>query len=237
MKPNGLMKRFYKDVTVKAFEDSWCILLDTHTAKTPGGRTLAVPTKTLAMNIAHEWDRQDAFVNPDSMPLSCLANTCLETLLTQRQAMEAVTKSYLDADLLCYPADSPDSLVALQNKLWTPERKWVKARYDSALNIAPGIMPVAQDPSVVARLGRLVEDMDDWQFTAAQLLVSTTGSYVLMLGAMDRRLDAEAVIARAFLPERHHMDIWGHDTDQENALAIRAANVHTAINWLHALWA
>jgi len=54
------------------------VTLDGRILKTPMGKTLAVPSETLAYAIAAEWNGQDKYLKPTDMPLMTLACTALD---------------------------------------------------------------------------------------------------------------------------------------------------------------
>lgn len=54
------------------------VTLDGRILKTPMGKTLAVPSETLAHGIAAEWNAQEKHLKPTDMPLMTLACTTLD---------------------------------------------------------------------------------------------------------------------------------------------------------------
>ena len=53
-------KRFYRDATVRRADDGngWTVMLDYRTLKSPAKRPLKLPSRSLAMAIAAEWEYQ-----------------------------------------------------------------------------------------------------------------------------------------------------------------------------------
>ena len=112
-------KRFYKDVTTDAGDDSWGIKLDNRMLRSPAGALLHLPSPALAAAVADEWRAQDEHIDAASMPLFSLAVTVLDRVMPQQPAIVCELAGYGDNDLLCYRADD-DDLAALQQQFWQP---------------------------------------------------------------------------------------------------------------------
>lgn len=72
-KAERTLRRFWKEVSLATdkSDDSWSVLLDKRTLKTPSGKKLTLPREKLAAAtvIAHEWDCQEQLLKPFSLPL------------------------------------------------------------------------------------------------------------------------------------------------------------------------
>ena len=101
-------KRFWTDVTLQAEADGYLILLDARPVRTPAKRPLSVPTETMAQRIAAEWDAQVEKVDPKTMPWTRSANSAIDNVSQQREAVIGFLADYADTDLLLYRADGPD---------------------------------------------------------------------------------------------------------------------------------
>ncbi len=81
-------KRFFKHacvVDVDMLPDSnrckqFTVALDNRPIKTPCGVQLTVNTKTLAQAVANEWDMQDDYIVPATMPLTTLSCTAIDRI-------------------------------------------------------------------------------------------------------------------------------------------------------------
>lgn len=73
-------KRFWKTASVDNRGDSFAILLDRRTLKTPDGKPLILPAskQLLATLIAHEWETQETLLKPHALPM---VNFASETTL------------------------------------------------------------------------------------------------------------------------------------------------------------
>src|SRR5271154_1474123 len=120
------MKRFYKTVSVEPGEGGFAVRLDGRPVKTPARETLAVPTRDLAEAIAAEWRGQGADILPETMPLTKSANTAIDRVAHHREATIAELLNYASADLLCYRAEEPADLAALQAREWDHWLSWLE---------------------------------------------------------------------------------------------------------------
>ncbi len=187
------MKRFYKEVGVDHAPEGFRILLDGKPIKTPGRRTLLLPTQALALAIAEEWRGQGEEIVPISMPMLRMANTTLDGVSQTRDAVIAAIMRFGEHELLCYRAQSPAELALLQAAEWAPMLEWVHARYGVRLLISTGVVHVQQPPETLARLGEVVAAYDDFALAALHVMASITASLVLArawlkMPSMRRRL-------------------------------------------------
>lgn len=74
------------------------VTLDGKTLKTPMGQTLAVPSQSLAFAIASEWDAQEKYLQPVSMPLMTLACTALDQVAQTPHVYRQQCLSFLPTD-------------------------------------------------------------------------------------------------------------------------------------------
>ena len=80
-------KRFYKAVQVFELEGNFLIQLDGRPVRTPGRNELALPTKAAAEIIAAEWQAVENEINPLLMPATRLANTAVDGVAGEAQAV------------------------------------------------------------------------------------------------------------------------------------------------------
>jgi chaperone required for assembly of F1-ATPase len=226
------MRRFYKEVTVSAAP--FRILLDGRPVKTPARAPLELPAAALAEAIAEEWRAQGDEIAPDAMPLTKLANTALDRVAAMRDAVAGQVAAYVN-DLLCYRAEHPVELVAMQSAEWDPLLDWAAERYGVQLQTRPGIVHFTQSDEAIAALRRAVETHDDFALTALATVAPILGSLVLTLALAESRLDAEAAFALSTLDERYQSERWGKDAEAEKRAAGLLAEVKTAEVFLRLL--
>ncbi len=148
----ALPKRFYKDVAVTDEGGRAALLLDGKPVRTPGKAPLSVPTGALAEAIAEEWRAQGDRIDPRTMPLTKLANSAIDGIEGRTEAVIDDIMAHARADLLCYRASGPDGLLDAQAKHWDPVIAWAKDTLKAPLNLAEGIVHVAQPDASMAAL-------------------------------------------------------------------------------------
>ena len=146
------MKRFYRDATAAPDGDAYGITLDGRPLRTPAKRALTLPGLALAEAIAAEWHAQEDQVDSGSMPLMRFASTAIDRVADRPEAVIDEIARYGATDLLCYRADHPPDLVARQRETWQPLLDWARDRFDAALEVTVGVVPLTQPPSAVAAL-------------------------------------------------------------------------------------
>ena len=73
-----LRKRFYKEAGVVEGEGGFAVQLDGKQVRTPSGRPLVAPDRTIADGIVAEWNAQGETIDPQTMPLTRFANSVIE---------------------------------------------------------------------------------------------------------------------------------------------------------------
>lgn len=209
-------KRFWKSVSVTPTEGGFSVLLDTRPVKTPGKQTLILPTEALARAVAAEWDAQQGAVRPETMPFTRAANSALEKVAPQRDEIVALLAAYGDSDLLCYRATHPEALIARQAQGWDPILAWAAAELQAPLRTTSGVIHVAQEAAVLARLHARVAGMSDFRIAAFHDLVALSGSLILAFAVVHGRLSAEEAWALSRIDETWQAELWG--VDEEAAL-------------------
>ena len=207
------MKRFYKETGVDEGEGGFRVLLDGKPMRTPAKAILVVPTRALAEAIAAEWAAvpEKAEINAAHLPLTRLAATGIDRVVTRREEVIADTAKYAASDLLCYRATGPDSLVGLQRERWDPLLAWAAERHGARLVTADGIGFVEQGAEARARLHEAVAAHGDLALSALYNLTHTAGSVVIALAVSDGRLDAAGAFTAAQTDELYQVDRWGDD--------------------------
>jgi chaperone required for assembly of F1-ATPase len=213
-----LRKRFYDAASVGEGE-TFPVLLDGRSVRTPSGHALAAPTRALGEAIAAEWQAQGERIDPAAMPLTRLANTIIDGVAAAPQPVADEIAKYLGSDLLCYRAGTPDGLVARQARHWDPVLDWARATHGARFVLSEGVMFVAQPEHAIAA-SRIQIPADPWRLGAVSVITTLTGSALLALAVCHGRLDADEAWAAANVDEDWNMEQWGRD---ELALARRAA--------------
>ena len=216
---NAPRPRFYREVAIESSSES-TILLDGKPAKTPAGRLLQLPTQALAEAVAEEWRAQEPKIRPETMLLTKLANTAIDRVALDRQAVIDQIVSFAKCDLVCYRACEPAELKERQAKAWDPPLEWVRTHPGVDLKTTSGIAFLAQPVQALKALQNVLLGRSDFELAALSNAASVLGSAVLALTLADRKLDAEAAFAAAHVDEIYQRERWGED--QEAAAKARS---------------
>ena len=88
------------------------------------------------------------------MPLTRLANAVIDAVADAPGPVAEEVAKYLGSDLLCYRAEAPDGLVALQAQHWDPVLDWAREALGARFVLAQGVMHVAQPTEAIAAAAR-----------------------------------------------------------------------------------
>ncbi|MBK4214925.1 ATPase [Paracoccus caeni] len=214
-------RRFWKAATTQPADGGWEVLLDDKPLRTPGKKPLILPTEALAKAIAEEWDAQTDVIAPLTMPLTRAANSAIEKVAPQFDAVAGMIAEYGGTDLLSYRAEEPEDLVRLQAEAWDPLIDWAATHLQAPLRITHGVIPVTQDSAVLERLHDEVASLDTFGLTALHDLVTLPGSLILGLAVIRGQLNAERAFALSRIDEEHQLRQWGEDSDARDAAESR----------------
>ena len=233
--PLKAIRRFYEGVSVGCREGAFEVRLDGRVPRSPGGRPLALPTRALADLIAGEWEAQGESIAYGAMPATRLAHTALDVVPKARAATIEGVVRYASADLLCYFADHPASLIHRQEHSWGPLLAWADRDCGLRFTRAVGIVHRPQPPETLARLGVRLDSLDDHALSGVAFASALFGSAILALALRAGRINADQAMAAARLDELFQEDRWGVDAEAEakaDAMAVDAVMVE---RWFGAL--
>ena len=226
-------KRFYTSAGVAEAEGGFAITLDGKPIRTPSGRQVTAPTRGIAEAIAAEWNAQGEMINPLTMPLTRFANSVVEAVADQADAVADDVAKYLGTDLLFYRAGHPEALVAGSRALG-PILFWAAETLGAHFILAEGIVHVAQPETAVAAAWRAFPD-DPWSVAALHVVTTLTGSALLALALAHGVRDADQVWAAAHVDEDWNIEKWGMDEEVAARRAARLVDFQAAVRILNAL--
>lgn len=207
------MRKFYSDVSVGEEATGFTITLDGKPIKTPMKNGLVMPNRVLAKSVADEWIAQDETIIPATMPMTTLVNTAIDRVASRRAETVAELVAYGHTDLVCYRAEEPDELAALQTKTWNPYLVWLSEELGIKLDVTAGVLPLTQSDTAMNRLAEEVEKLDDFALTAFHAFVSGFGSIVLALAAMHKFKSFEECWNASILDQSFQENLWGTDDE------------------------
>ncbi|XSG82316.1 MAG: ATP12 family chaperone protein [Methyloligella sp. ZOD6] len=228
------MKKFYKNVTLGSAEGEGgaALLLDDRPVKTPGRQPLALPTEGLGEAVAEEWRGQKTEIVPETMPLTRLANTAIDGVRGNETAVAEDILNFVGTDLLCYRADGPDGLVAMQAEMWDPTLRWAEAKFGAPFAVAEGVIHVAQPEAALVGVRAALSEMDAFRLTALHIMTTLTGSALLALAVAEEALTPDEAWAAAHVDEDWQIYQWGEDQEAMVRRAKRREDFNTAARML-----
>ena len=228
------MKRFYKDVSVQGGAEGFAVLLDGRPVKTPGHNGLVLPTRALAEAIAGEWRAQDGEIVPTTMPLLRLANTVIDGIALNREDVIGAILRFGENDLLCYRAEQPRELAALQARNWDPLLAWAARRYGVTFQTTAGFTHIDQPADTLAVLRAAVRGYDAFALAALHVVASIAGSLVLALALAEGETTPARLFELARLDEDYQAGKWGQDTEAQVRATALARELDKAAEFLAA---
>ncbi|MDB5591347.1 ATP12 family protein [Enterovirga sp.] len=220
----GLPKRFFREARAEAGEGGFVLSLDGRPARTPGRAPLLLPTLGLGEAVAAEWNGQGDTIDPATMPLTRLANTAIDGVAREMEAVRADIARYAGSDLVAYRAGEPATLVAAQDAAWEPVLGWAREALGARFVLSQGVMFVQQPDDSLARVReRLEAESSPFRLAALHVMTTLTGSVLIPLMHVAGALEAQAAWEAAHVDERYQESHWGQDAEAALRLERREA--------------
>lgn len=225
-------KRFYKDVSVSSREGGFAVLLDARVLKTPGKFPLIMPREDMAERVAAEWEAQEEFILPQTMPCTRLMNVAVERTPVSRADVINNIVSFAETDQLCYRESNLAALARLQAETWDPILEWA-AKQGVALTPTDSLIAKSQNPTSLEALKVYAADLDDFALTLMAHFTSVFSSAVLGLAVMEKHISASEGFMLSRVSEDWQIAQWGEDEEAAEitqALADEVAAMGHLIN-------
>jgi len=229
------IRRFYKSVDISRLDGAATILLDGRTARTPAGRSLTLPTAALATLIQEEWQAQGLDIVLSNMPATRLAQTALDGVFDHREDAVREFARFAEADLICYFAEHPASLVKREEESWGPLLAWAKDEFGLSFERTRGISHRRQPPAVLAAVSGIGETAEVFDLAALAFGAALFGSVILVLALRAGRINARETVAAARLDEAFQEEHWGVDEEVEAHAARLMRDTVMLEKWFRAL--
>jgi len=227
-------KRFYAKAGAVEGENGFVITLDDKPIRTPSGRQVAVPVRAIADAIVAEWEAQQEFIDPLTMPMTRFANSVVDGVVDRVEAVTDDMAKYFESDLLFYRAGHPDALVAREAAHWDPLLFWAADTLGAHFILAEGIVHVRQPESAITAV-RAALPGDPWSIAALHVITTLTGSALLALGLFRGVVDPEQAWTAAHVDEDWNIEKWGVDEEVAARRAARLVDFMAAARILKAL--
>ncbi|HEY0354359.1 MAG TPA: ATP12 family protein, partial [Enterovirga sp.] len=183
--------------------------------------------------LAAEWNAQGETIDPASMPLTKLANTAIDGVAAETEAVRADIARYAGSDLVYYRAGEPDGLVRAQEAAWDPVLAWARDALGAMLVTSVGITFVQQPEIALARIRAVLEDeQSPLALAALHVMTTLTGSVLIALMHAAGAIDAERAWDVAHVDEHHQESFWGEDLEAAQRRERRQAEFRAASSFL-----
>ncbi len=208
-------KRFWSIAEAVAQDDAYGIALDGRATKTPQGHTVVLPSRTLAEAVAAEWASVAEFVDYEAMPLTRLGFAAIDRMPVQQAEILAEATRYAETDLLCYPSDYPDALIAREDAAWLPLLDWASTDLGLYFIQNRSLIHQPQPPETLTKLQALVAAMTPYEQAGVMKGVALFGSVILALAVAHGQLSGEAALAASRIGEDFQAETWGQDAEAQ----------------------
>lgn len=227
-------RRFYAGAAIAEVAGGFAIVLDGKPIKTPAGRNLIVPARSIAQTVADEWNAQAEIIDPLSMPATRLANSVVQGVIDNVDAVADDIVKYLGTDLLFYRAGHPEALVAREAERWDPVLLWAAHSLGAHFVLSEGIVHVRQPDNALAAACRTLPS-DPWAIATLHVITTLTGSALLALALFHDVISEEKAWAAAHVDEDWNAEKWGVDDEVAARRAARLVDFKAAAGILKAL--
>jgi chaperone required for assembly of F1-ATPase len=231
-----LPKRFYKDVSVIAEAGGFGVSLDGKPLRTPANALLLLPAEKAARLVAEEFAVQVETIDPMSMPVYRLFNTAIDGVASDPQAVLEDILRFASSDLVCYRADSPQSLADREAEAWDPVIDWARSSLGARFLLAEGVMHVQQPRETIAAIAiHLRQRMEPLRLAALHVMTGLMGSALLALAVDFGELDPQAAWDAAHVDEDFQSEQWGLDAEAVARRAVRKRDMMAAATLLSSI--
>lgn len=231
------VRRFYREAGVDAADEGgFSVTLDGKGALTPGRKPLRLPTRAAARLVADEFAGQGDTLDPQTMQVTRLANTAIDGVATDPQAVLEDILRYASSDLVFYRADGPEGLVARQAEAWDGVLDWAHSALHARFILAEGIIHVEQPRESIALVGaHLAARVEPFRLAAIHVMTTLMGSALLALAVDGGVLSAEQAWAAAHVDEDWNIAQWGEDAEAKARRTWRRAEMMASAALVEAL--
>ena len=228
-------RRFWTETSVVEAENGYAVALDNRRVRTPAGRLLVMPTRSLAERVASEWAAQGEHVEIAGMHATRMAFTTSDHGSRARAGLVAEIARFAATDLVCYFATAPASLVAMQERRWGALLNWAEESLGLVFVRVRGINHAAQPDATLARVEALADGLDDFTLSGLAFGSALFGSAVIALALQRGYLNGEAAFDLGRLDEAFQESQWGVDEEAATRAARLRAEALMLERWFAAL--
>src|SRR5262249_29504623 len=202
--------------------------VDAKPLRPPGGRAVVVPWPGLAEAIAAEWRAQGVKPQMSGLSMTRIVATALDRIPSRRAGVLDELLAYAETELVCHRADGPPALAARQQAIWQPLLDWLAPEFDAPLAVNHRVLPPGAPDASLKALRHLLERFDDLSLAGLGVAVASSGSLVIGLAMLERKLDAGQAFDAAELDATYQIEQWGEDSIAAQRRAELRAELETA---------
>lgn len=180
--------------------------------KTPEGNPLQAPTLALAKAIEEEWEK-DPGPQYAQKPLTALVATALDRISEARETYVKHIIQTLSRDTILFWAETPPSLLRLQEEKWTPLIKEVNKALDLSLKQTFSFSIEPLSPEEEENLRLFLNRQSVFKLSGFVHLLTLSSSFCLSFLVEQGSLSAEEAWNLAHLPEHDQRRVWGKDQE------------------------
>jgi len=237
----ALPRRFYKEASAGERDGGFVLILDGRAAKSPGGNRLALPCLAAARALADEWSAQGEWIDLASMPLTRIVNSAIDGVACQLEATVDEVVRYAGADLVCYRAAEPRTLVEAQAAEWDRVLAFARENLGAHFICTEGVgfveQPEPARAAVKEAIAHIANSGQGAPFALAALHVMTTltGSVLLALAVAHGVLTPTEAWIAAHVDEDFEKRAWGEDAEALRRRARQWREMEAAARLFHAV--
>tara|TARA_B110000240_G_scaffold195456_1_gene245156 strand:+ start:249 stop:965 length:717 start_codon:yes stop_codon:yes gene_type:complete len=227
----SLKKRFWKKATVVEVLGGYGIELDGQRLQTPSKLPLIVVFRVIADAIASEWMAQVDLVNPSAMPATRMANSVIDKVIVNQDAIVEMLSEYSGSDLLCYRAISPQSLIDAQGIVWNPLLDWSAKKMLAPMNVTSGVMYIEQPATSIDVYRSKLKEMNPYQLAGVHDLITISGSVIIPMALISNHLSIDQAWIASSVDEIWQEKQWGPDAEAKEARGKKRLDFEFAFNF------
>lgn len=228
LRTGNYVQKFYKHAGAVQAPGGFQVTLDGRGIMTPERQSFTLPTYPLALAVAAEWQQQEKFLRPHTMPLMQMTATAIDLKVTNlRDTLIDRITSFLVSDSVCFRETKPD-LSARQEEGLRPVILHLKERYGLVLPTSDAVTVPEFSEDTLTRFRRVCEEMDDFTLVALETSSTISKSTALGLVLIDKALPLQTVHRLSRLEEDFQTELSGkiegaHDLEETHCLMLLAA--------------
>ncbi len=228
-------RRFWKTAAVTEGQGGFAVALDGRPVKTPQGHVLLLLTQGLAEKVAVEWQAVKDHVEYADMPLTRLGFAAVDRMNDLLPETVAEVLRYVETDLLCYPSEYPEALIAREDAVWKPVLGWAQTELGLTFHQNRTLIHAAQPPETSAKISSLVSEMSAHERAGLMSAIGLFGSVILALALWRGHLTGEAAFAASRVGEDFQAETWGRDEEAAKRAEGMKAQAKSLETWFRAL--